>query len=158
MIITIGIDPGVKSAVSAFLDNNFLTAKYIIPEDFSLWIFYLMRENKLEKKYHLGILERQAIIERPYLNLNAQTLITQSIIVGRWIGALEKEKFNVTQITPSKWYCAVCRGKARDSRKMRKRNSIYYANVIMGTLTTDQKINDHNLADAINIGAYKTRR
>ena len=157
--LVIGIDPGVKSAVSLFHNGTFLAVEYVEPRNLQLWLLDILTTHHLEQDYWIGKLKVSAFIERPYLasykgkygetQHNPRNLINQSEVIGRWKERLEDIAAGVQEVFTDQWYCAVCRGIRADKRVKRKIQSLFYAGAVLG-----QKIIDHNLADALNIGQY----
>ena len=164
--LVIGIDPGVKSAVSLFHNGTFLAVEYVNPRNSLVWIDNVLKIHRIREKLTITV-----FIERPYLPLdddvenakrklvgekykkrqNIQTLINQSQTIGRWRERLDESVIPITirEIYPNEWYCAVCRRPPSDKRPKRKEVSLFYAGAVL-----EQKITDHNLADALNIGLY----
>ena len=157
--LVIGIDPGVKSAVSLFHNGIFLAVEYVEPRNLQLWLLDILTTHHLEQDYWIGKLKVSAFIERPYLasykgkygetQHNPRNLINQSEVIGRWKERIEDIGGSVQEVYTDQWYCAVCRGIRADKRPKRKEVSLFYASAVL-----EQKITDHNLADASIIGLY----
>ena len=155
MKITIGCDPDSKNPAFAVYHNElFIKVIQIETADgYQAVRDFLITEINAQRYWDCTPV---FAIEGTYFNKGKQNIRGKATLdeaIGKLKMRAEDAGFKVITVLNSVWYSAVLRSKSED-RDLQKQNSIFLATKMF----PNAGITNHNLADAVHIGGYASRR
>jgi len=155
MKLTIGCDPDSKSpAFAVYHNEKFVKVVQIKTDDgYQAVRKFLTAEINAQRYWDYTPV---FAIESTYVNKDKQNVRGKATLdeaIGKLKMRAEDDGFEIIYFMNSEWYSAVFRSTSQ-ARDLQKQNSLFLATKMF----PNAGITNHNLADAVHIGGYASRR